>query len=224
MKNLRFLVPVGLFVAFSGAHYMATQGNKSRIQLMVAQEAGSVREPFTASLAESTTILVDDPDAEWLKAFVQREDLGAVVGQPLKRSLQPGRLIQFSDFREPRVGLTLLEEGNVGLQLEINVDIVPGHIWVGSYVGFVILKRAGDEVVETMLREPFRVISIGEFREAERGAEEVTARHKWTHITIEAKRNPDGTLEDRFQELLLASNGYENLQISNLIILPDQDR
>lgn len=224
MQNVRKLIPVGLFLAFAFAHYMATQGNQGRVHLMVAQEPGSVQEPFTANLARSTTILVDDPDAEWLKSFVQRDDLGQVVGQPLKRSLQPGRLIEFRNFREPRVGLTLLEPGDVGLQLEVSVDIVPGHIWVGSQVGFVIMKMDGNEVTETFVREPFRIVSIGEFRESERGTEEITGRHKWTLITIAARRNDDGTLEERYNELLLAANNQDGLRISNLVILPDQER
>lgn len=223
MITARSLIPVGLFVAFSVAHYMATKGNQSRVQLLVVADPGSVREPFTADLTATVSILVDDPTAEWLKPFLQPDDLGLVVGNTLKRPLQPGHLLQHRDFRDLQPGLKLLPPGMRGIQIHVpRADFDSGRVYVGQEVSFVIQKMDADRVLSSSVTGPFQVMAIGTESEPGPDREVPTSRNDRQQIVVAAKIMDDGTLDPKVDELLLASENSNDLRIAALALMPQE--
>ncbi len=229
MQNLRPLVPVILFVAFALVHYAASNGSQNKLELLVVNEDLAPNTEIKATHVSSEFVTVPDLDAIWLKPFLRSDESADIVGQKLTHSILKGNLLSRLDFLETRAQLRELQDGEVGLQVPINgVDFVPGQIWIGSTLGFVVQEvNSADSVTQTRVLKPFRVVAVGDFVEAERGREEPGSQHNFRIITIAAKLEFDAVtqtekLDAKSMDLVNATSPDRTSRIVSVVIIPPE--
>ena len=231
MQNIRPLVPVILFVAFALVHYAASNGSQNKLELLVVNEDLGPNTEIKATHVSSEFVTVPNLNAMWLKPFLRSNESADIVGQKLTHGILKGNLLSRFDFLETRTQLRELQDGEVGLQVPINgVDFVPGQIWVGSRLGFVVQEiNPENGVTQSRVLKEFRVVAVGDFVEAERGREEPGSQHNFRIITIAAQLVTDpttqtATLDAKSLELVNATSPDRTSRIVSVVIIPDKPK
>jgi len=231
MQNIRPLVPVILFVAFALVHYVASNGSQNQLELLTVNADLGPNTEIKASHYTSEFVTVPNINATWIKPFLRFDERADIEGQKLKHSVLKGNLLSRFDFLETRTQLRELEKDEVGLQVPIDsVAFVPGQIWVGSTLGFAVQEiNPADGATQTRVLQPFRVVAVGDFVEAERGREEPGTQHNFRIITIAAKLEFDAAtqtekLDAKSTELLNATSADKTSRIVGVVIFPTTNR
>jgi len=204
MESLRILVPVGLFLAFAGAHYVGTQ---SKLETMELTAAGRDLKAGTQLVEASLDPVSIQGTASLFRNFVPFGQRGQdLLYAPLNRDVKKGELIALSDLLQPVESQLQLEPDEVGVHVSLEkLSFEEGQITVGVQVGFLLETMKGEQAGKMELLEPFRVIGIGDRVIAAKGMPQDEKPRNPKLLTIAVKRTAEGGLEEKALRLMGAA-------------------
>jgi hypothetical protein len=202
LNALRILVPVGLFLAFAGAHYMAMRSPLPFVELAAAATDLPAGHRLTVDDLRPTTV---QGPVELFRTFVPFGQRGKdLLHSPLNRNLKRGELVTLTDLMQVSGSGLQLQPDEVGVHVALErLSFADGQLTVGIHVGFLLERNTAPDIGKMELLEPFRVVGIGDRVTMNRGANQDQGNQRV--LTIAVKRAADGTLDERATRVMRAA-------------------